>query len=114
MSMEMIRDDLRNSAALLEEVAKILELFRKTMVVLPAQPDIEITAFAKTPAVTLQIPAKIKFRRVPLHLAIIALRRTHLEFDFFCRNCRLVSPELRSHKAVSYTHLRAHETRHDL
>src|SRR5450759_909753 len=99
MSMKAAQGVLWNSAALLEEVAKILELFRKTMAVLPAQSDIEITAFAKAPAVTLQIPAKIKFRRIPLHQAIIALRRAHLEFDFFCRNCRLVSHALRSHNA---------------
>src|SRR5450631_762726 len=98
MPMKAVRDVLRNSAALLEEIAKIFELFRKTMAALPAQPDVEITAFAKAPTVSLQILAKIKFGRLPLYPARIALRRTQLEFDFLGCNDRLVCPELRTHK----------------
>src|SRR3989338_10870978 len=99
MPMEAVRDVLWNSAALLEEVAKMPDLFRKTMVILPAQSDIQIIAFAKAPAVSLHVLAKIKLGSIPTHLAGIALRRAHLEFDFFCRNCVLVRPGIRPHIA---------------
>src|SRR5450759_5252207 len=64
MAMELVGDVPGNSAALPEEIAEILELLRKTLVALPAQPDIEVVAFAEAPAVSLEIPAEIKFRRI--------------------------------------------------
>src|ERR1700690_728008 len=71
------------------------------MVALPAEPDIEVVALAEAPAVSFQIAAEIKFRRIRADAATGSLLRIHLEFDF-----------LRRHGGFSRTELRAEEAGH--
>src|SRR5450830_1578424 len=91
MPMKVFWGILWNSAALLEEVTKSFKVFRKMSVSFTTKTDIEITALAEAPAITLQILTKVKFRGITLYLANILLRRTHLEFNFLCSNDRLTS-----------------------
>src|SRR5665647_317258 len=101
VAVEFIGDVPRDSAALPEEIAKIPELFRQTLVPLAAEPDIEIVAFAEAPAISLEIPAKVELRRIRADAALGALLRGHFEFDF-----------LRRHRGFAGAQLRAQEPGH--
>src|SRR5476649_1503799 len=96
MTLEFVGDVPGNPAALPEEIAEFLELLRKTLVALPSQPDIEVVAFAEAPAISLEIPAEIKFRRIRADAAVGDLFRIHLEFDFLRRHCGFGCAELRA------------------
>ena len=76
-------------------------MIRQQMVFLAAQPDVQIIAFAETPAIPLEIPAEVQLWRIAADLAFKALQVIHLELDLLGSNGRLVRTEFR-----------AHETRH--
>src|SRR5574340_362399 len=96
MTVKAVGDVLRDSAALFEEAAKMIEMFREAMIALAPQTDIEIIPLAEAPAISLQVLAKIELRRVSAHPAPTALRRTQLEFDFFRRNGGFACPDFRA------------------
>ena len=101
MTMEAVRDVLRNPAALLEKVAKILELFREPVVVLAAQPDVEVIRLCENTSRILSGPGK---SRVPAYRRAPGTHRVAPE------SSRIRFPSPRS--PVRRAELRAHETGH--
>src|SRR5450759_5868189 len=54
------------------------------------------------------------FRMRPTYTSSLPATRSGVGYSFACGSSSTITPGAVAKRAVSYTHLRAHETRHDL